>query len=103
MTIIMNTGRVPLQVGIIQISTGAKGSMRIMGRGRHSLMDGYKLDPNWMALYGRNIKVVEDKPIVAPVVAPTVKVTTTPAASTSTVTPAPTVSTASTDNKGAST
>jgi hypothetical protein len=95
MTMIMNTGRVPLQVGIVQTSTGKKGSMRVMGRGRHALMAGYTLDPNWMALFGKSIKVVESTTVKPAVnqVAPTV----TPTVTTKTTTPAPTVAT----NKGA--
>ena len=108
MTIIMNTGRVPLQVGVIQIKTGKKGSMRVMGRGRHPLMAGYKLDPNWLALYGKNIKIREDTPVAktastnTPVVTqPVVEKIVTPVVTTpaKTVTPAPTVAT----NKGATT
>jgi len=91
MTMIMNTGRVPLQVGIVQTSTGKKGSMRIMGRGRHTLMDGYTLDPNWMALFGKSIKVVSNTPVTNPAVTPA------PVITTKTTTPAPTVAT----NKGA--
>jgi hypothetical protein len=89
MTMIMNTGRVPLQVGVVQTSTGKKGSMRIMGRGRHTLMDGYTLDPNWMALFGKSIKVVSNTTVTKPNVTPAV----TQAVTTKTVTPAPTVPT----------
>jgi hypothetical protein len=106
MTIIMNTGRVPLQVGVIQIKTGKKGTMRVMGRGRHPLMAGYKLDPNWLALYGKNIKIRENTPVAKTASSPAVTqpvvekivtpVVTTPA---KTVTPAPTVS----PTKGATT
>lgn len=85
MTVIMNTGRVPLQVGVIQTSTGTKGSMRVMGRGRHVLMEGYTVDPNWIALYGKTVKIVEDKPVVSPT---PVVTTSTPGVPT---TPAPTV------------
>jgi len=100
-TTIMNVGRVPLHVGIIQISTGKKGSVRVMGRGRGTLNPGYKIDPNWMALNGKNIRVTNSTPIVATkTVAPTVTTanTVTTATTVSTTTPAPTVPT-----KGATT
>src|SRR5271168_4373478 len=59
-TIIMNTGRVPLQVGLIKISTGAKITTRVMGRGRGTIAADYKIDPTWMALYGKQIKLIEN-------------------------------------------
>jgi hypothetical protein len=62
MTIIMNTGRVPQQVGVINIKTGQKASVRVMGRGRGVPAAGYTVDPNWMALNGKNIKLVEATP-----------------------------------------
>ena len=94
-TTIMNVGRVPLHVGIIQISTGKKGSVRVMGRGRGTLNPGYKIDPNWMALKGKNIRIVNSTPIVA---TKTVTPTVTTATTAPTTTPAPTVPT-----KGATT
>jgi hypothetical protein len=73
MVTIMNIGRVPLQVGLINPTTGAKTSTRIMGRGRGTPPAGFVVDPNWMALYGKNIKVVDITPVVpaTPVVAKT--------------------------------
>lgn len=56
---VVNAGSVPKQVGIIRVSDGAKGSMRVMGRGKVNIPDGYKKDGNWLALNGDKISVVE--------------------------------------------
>ena len=64
-TLIMNIGRVPLQVGLIETATGKKTSTRVMGRGRGEVPAGYTIDPNWMALNGKNIKLVDTKTIIA--------------------------------------
>jgi hypothetical protein len=61
-TKVVNAGRVPLQVGII-LANGAKTSIRVMGRGRPELPEGAKVDPNWMALNGQDVRVFEDKSI----------------------------------------
>lgn len=61
-TKVINTGRVPLQVGII-MADGTKTSMRVMSRGRPDLAPGAKVDPNWLALHGRDVRVVEEKSI----------------------------------------
>jgi hypothetical protein len=63
MTIIMNTGRVPKQVGVINTTTGKKATTRVMGRSRGSPSAGWEVDPNWMALYGKNIKLVDDSTV----------------------------------------
>jgi len=64
MVTIMNIGRVPLQVGLINTETGERTTTRVMGRGRGNPKAGFTVDPNWMALYGKNIKVVETTPVV---------------------------------------
>lgn len=64
MTIIMNTGRVPLQVGVVNTSTGAKSTIRVMGRGRGTPSTGWTVDTNWMAIYGKNIKLVDTSTVV---------------------------------------
>ena len=64
MVTIMNIGRVPLQVGLINTTTGARTTTRIMGRGRGNPKEGFVVDPNWMALNGKNIKVVDATPVV---------------------------------------
>lgn len=61
---VVNAGLVPKQVGIIRISDGAKGSMRVMGRGKVNIPDGFKKDGNWLALNGDKLSIVE--PSVAP-------------------------------------
>jgi hypothetical protein len=83
-TLVMNTGRVPRQVGVI-LPNGKKATTRIMGRGRGTLAPGVTIDKNWMALNGKNIRVVEQQnvaqasttvtpvvPVVATVVTPVV-------------------------------
>jgi hypothetical protein len=57
---VVNTGLVPKQVGIIREADGAKGSIRVMGRGgKVNIPDGFKKDGNWLALNGDKINVVE--------------------------------------------
>jgi hypothetical protein len=58
-TLVINTSRVPQQVGII-LADGSKSSVRLMGRGRGHLGAGERVDPNWMALNGASIKTVEE-------------------------------------------
>jgi hypothetical protein len=62
--LVINTGRVPLQVGII-LKNGTKTTSRIMHRSRANLAEGSKVDPNWLALYGKAVKVVEVKKPIA--------------------------------------
>ncbi len=70
-TRVMNTSRVPLQVGII-LADGTKSSIRVMGRGRPTLGEGETVDPTWLALYGQDVRVVEEKSVdVASVAAAT--------------------------------
>ena len=57
-TLVINTGRVPQQVGVID-ANGKKATVRVMGRGRGELGPDVKIDPNWMALNGKYIKLVE--------------------------------------------
>jgi hypothetical protein len=63
MTIIMNTGRVPKQVGVINTKTGKKATTRVMGRSRGTPATGWEVDPNWMAINGKNIKLVDDSTV----------------------------------------
>jgi len=79
-TLLINTGRVPQQVGVI-LPNGKKSTTRIMGRSRGTLAPGVTVDPNWIALYGKSIKVVEQQPVisVAPVSVPAVATATTAA------------------------
>jgi hypothetical protein len=67
MTIIMNIGRVPLQVGVVNTTTGAKSTIRVMGRSRGSPTVGWEVDPNWMAIHGKDVKLVDDTAVVATV------------------------------------
>lgn len=67
---VINAGSVPKHVGIIRISDGATGSIRVMGRGKVNIPDGFKKDGNWLALYGDKINAVE--PASAPSAAPVV-------------------------------
>lgn len=68
-TIIMNIGRVPLQVGIIKQVKGkpVNTSVRVPGRGRTPMPTDCVIDTNWMALYGKNIKLVDSTTVQAPV------------------------------------
>lgn len=67
-TKVINTGRVPLQVGII-LADGTKSSIRVMGRGRPDLPEGVKVDPNWLVLHGKDVRVAEEKSIQVAAVA----------------------------------
>lgn len=79
---VLNVGLVPKQVGIIRVADGAKGSMRVMGRGRVNIPEGFVKDSNWLALNGgKAIKCVE------PVVVTNVVAKTGPSPSGSTVAP----------------
>jgi|SRR5882672_4115340 len=71
-TIIMNIGRVPLQVGVIKQVGGkpVSTSVRVPGRGRTPMPTNSTIDTNWMALYGKNIKLVDSSTVQAPVKAP---------------------------------
>jgi hypothetical protein len=68
-TIIMNIGRVPLQVGIIKQVKGkpVSTSVRVPGRGRSPMPTDCVIDTNWMALNGKNIKLVDSSTVQAPV------------------------------------
>jgi hypothetical protein len=68
-TLIKNIGRVPLQVGLIETKTGKATSSRVMGRGNGKVPEGHIIDPNWMALNGKNIKTFDTATLVKPVVA----------------------------------
>jgi hypothetical protein len=69
-TIIMNIGRVPLQVGVIKQVKGkpVSTSVRVPGRGRTPMPTDCTIDNNWMALYGKNIKLVDSATVQAPAV-----------------------------------
>jgi hypothetical protein len=85
-TKVINTGRVPLQVGII-LEDGTKSSIRVMGRGRPDLAEGVTVDPNWLVLHGGDVRVVEEKSIQVAEVATQIdntKKETAPAATTAT-------------------
>jgi hypothetical protein len=73
-TIIMNTGRVPLQVGLIKTVNGkpVSTSVRIPGRGRTPMPTACVIDNNWMAIYGKNVKLADSSTIQA-VVKPVAK------------------------------
>jgi hypothetical protein len=61
-TLVINTSRVPQHVGVIE-ADNTLASVHIMGRGRVELAPDVKVDPNWMALYGKYIKTVEQDAI----------------------------------------
>lgn len=94
-TLVMNTGRVPLQVGLI-LDDGTKTDTRIMARGRAHIEPGSRVDPNWLAQYGTAIRVIEEKPPIDT----TAETPATPAVAAPT-TPAPVASTAQPEVKPA--
>lgn len=61
MAVIRNIGRIALPVGII-LKDGTKAFTRVMPRNKGvKLKDGAILDPHWMALHGKDIKVFNDE------------------------------------------
>jgi hypothetical protein len=60
MAFIRNVGRVAEHVGLI-LKNGTKAFGRVMPRNKGvTLPEGAKLDPKWMALYGKNIRYFGD-------------------------------------------
>lgn len=55
--LVVNTGRVPKQVGLIRESDGKKTTMRVMHRSKAHIAPGFKIDGNWLALNGKGITV----------------------------------------------
>ena len=67
--IVKNTGRVPLQVLVVD-SKGDKSYVRVMPRNRGvALQDGYSVDANWKALNGKNLVVFDSTQVQAAPVA----------------------------------
>lgn len=83
-TTVKNVGRIPLQVGII-LANGKKTSIRIMQRSPKpvGLPVGSRIDENWLALNGKNIRVkttevAKNTPVSVPAVGPSAAVATAP-------------------------
>lgn len=73
-TLVINTSRVPQHVGVIE-ADNTSASVHIMGRGRVNLAPDVKVDPNWMALYGKYIKTVDMDAVAVSQVAVAAQVT----------------------------
>lgn len=67
MALVRNVGKMPLHVGIIQ-EDGSKTTIRVMPSISRSvsLPPGSQIDPVWLALEGKDLRVFDDpKPVTA--------------------------------------